>query len=130
MVQQIQQSLLFQNSGAANLTGSINSPVNFSLSEVVDKSDYKNTSKNTLNFTINPGGKISNITLFLHRIFQLAIREPEINTNDPDTPVVYAAVNGCGVMGPDISVSPGQFKKSLIPGGNSNDILNISIMEA
>ena len=29
-------------------------------------------------------------------------------------------------MGPDIAVNPGEFNKSLIPGGNSNDILTIS----
>ena len=118
--------ITISNSGADNLNGSIASPANFSLSEVVDKSDYKNTSKNTLNFSIAPGGNKQYYVIFAPVLPTCYTGNLQINTNDPDSPVVYAGVNGCGVVGPDIAVNPGEFNKSLIPGGNSNDILTIS----
>jgi len=47
-------------------------------------------------------------------------------SNDPDSPSINIAVTGCGVIGPDLTYSPGSFEKWLVPGGSASDMLSVN----
>ena len=112
------------NSGADNLTGSITTPVAFSVSEATKKA-YKDNGKNTLNFLIGPGDSQDFILTFEPTEIQCYSDNVYIQSNDPDSPNVNIAVTGCGVEGPNIVYNPSNFEKTLAPDNSTTDILNI-----
>ncbi len=114
------------NNGASNLAGTVTSPDNFSVAEVTDNSDYKKGGDNTLSFTIPPAGNKQYYLIFSPTDPSCYSGMVQINSNDPDSPTVYIDASGCGIIGPDIAINPGQFTKSLTPDSQAGESLNIA----
>ena len=113
------------NNGSDYLTGTVNSPVPFTVSEG-NKASFKEGGKNSVSFTVDPGSS---------KVFDITFAPTSVNcfsdnvyvlSNDPDSPSINIAVTGCGVIGPDLTYSPGSFEKWLVPGGSSSDMLSVN----
>ncbi|RLD60384.1 MAG: hypothetical protein DRJ05_04765 [Bacteroidetes bacterium] len=118
------ETFTISNNGAYNLLGSLTAPTDFEVAELINKSQ-KTSGKNTLAFSISPGGSQDFVLTFSPQNYICYNDYLLINSNDPDEPAINYPVSGCGVEGAHINYNPGFFDKSLASGQTTSDILMI-----
>jgi len=121
----VTEIITISNNGSDNLTGTLETNAPFSVSDVSENANYKTGGKNTLSFVVNPGVSTDYYVTFTPTSAVCYADNVTINSNDPDTPVEFVGLSGCGIDGPNMVASPGSFSKTLPPGGTTADILNI-----
>ncbi len=119
------ETFTISNSGSDNLTGTINSPAPFTVSES-NKSSFKEDGKNSLSYTVNPGSSKEFDITFAPTSVNCFSDNVYVLSNDPDSPSINIAVTGCGMTGPDLVYSPGSFEKWLAPGESASDMLALN----
>ncbi|MBN3034826.1 MAG: choice-of-anchor D domain-containing protein [Bacteroidales bacterium] len=120
------ETFTISNNGSDNLTGTITAPQGYSVSDVTEGSLFKEQGKNVITFLVGPGNSLDIYVTFEPTQPLCFSDNVEIASNDPDTPLSYVAVTGCGRLGPDILPAPASFDKMLPPAGTCQDMLSIA----
>lgn len=114
------------NNGSDHLLCDVTTPAGFSVSTGTESVGFKELNKNTVSITVPPGMTQDVLLTFTPTDYICYADNVEIASNDPDTPLFYVAVSGCGAMGPDIALDPQSFDVTLPPGGTSMQTLTVT----
>ncbi|MCB0805475.1 MAG: hypothetical protein KDC05_06715 [Bacteroidales bacterium] len=113
-----------ENTGSQTLTGTVTSPPSGFI-VALGVGDYKNATKNAVNFAIAPGQTQEIEVIFEPLTTNCYSDNVHITSNDPEQPALNVAVTGCGYNGPDILYNPQEYEKTLALGYIGTEILNI-----
>jgi len=123
--QSVTKIFTISNIGTLPLTGSIETPLAFSVSEVA-KSNYKEESKNIINFSIPSNSSQEFNMTFAPLNTQCYSANTYIYSNDPDQAIFNLGVTGCGILGPNLIYDPASFEVTLPVDGITSELLNLT----
>ncbi len=111
------QTFTIQNPGAATLSGTITTPLGYTVSENTRSSfsDSFSSSRNSLGFSVNTGQTKSYSLSFDPTAVQSYNGNVVINSNAVNSPTVNIAVTGAGFIPPTVTLSTQSIQSSLLP---------------
>ncbi len=125
-----------QNTGTAALTGSISTPLGYTVSQVIAKgvssapersavpsgksAPALETQRNTLTLSVPAGQSVVYNLSFAPTLAQAYPGNVTISSNDADEPTVNIAITGSGYTDPSISVNPTSLISTLPVNGGEN----------
>jgi hypothetical protein len=119
------QEFTITNIGSLTLSGSIETPLAFTISEA-GKAAWKEAMKNSISFSIAPNTSQNFNITFEPLNTQCYSANTYIYSNDPDQATFNLGVTGCGILGPNLVFDPASFNVSLPVDGMTTKLLNLT----